>query len=239
MEIHNSTEDIVFAKVAEVFAAIEKEGLPAKFCTCSQCQLDTACYVLNRVEPQYIISHRGVARAEGEANKRQQKEADIAGLIYEGLRRINHNQRPNFDHDRSTGQDKVVTEKTPIFNIPTIVGRLFNGANFAPLSDIQVALRWNSCLMLMKNGNWQNPYTIIEKVQGTYTFWPIPIPAEKVDTQKIFEFSIHVEAPDFEPLNHHFQIPVTSELGSTDSYSIDRTFKLPDLYMFPPGDEED
>jgi competence protein ComFB len=91
----------------------------------------------------------------------------------------------------------------------------------------------------MKDSNWQNPYNLVPNTEGTFTFWPNPIPAEGVDLHKTFEYSIKIEAPGFETLNHFFKIPVISEIQSASSFSMDRTFKLPDLYMFPPGTEDE
>jgi competence protein ComFB len=237
MEIHNTTEDMVFAKVEAIFNSIIQEGNPENFCLCYQCRMDTACYVLNRTQPRYIVSNRGVARIEQENLERQQKDADIAALVYEGLKRVNHNQRPNILHQRVAAPAAVTT---PVFNIPTIVGRLFNGANFAPLSNVKIELHRNGELVSMKDNNWQNPYNLVSNTEGTFTFWPTPVPAEAADIHKIFEYSIKIEAPEFETLNHFFKIPVISEIQSAAVYSMGRTFKLPDLYMFPPeGDEED
>jgi competence protein ComFB len=237
MEIHNTTEDMVFATVEEIFDSIIKEGNSENFCLCYQCRMDTACYVLNRTKPRYIVSNRGVARLEQENLERQQKDADIVALVYEGLKRINHNQRPNALHQGDAAPALVMT---PVFNIPTIVGRLFSGTNFAPMSNIKVELHRNGELVSMKDNNWQNPYNLVSNTEGTFTFWPNPIPAEAAEVRRIFEYSIRIEAPDFETLNHFFKIPVISEIQSAAVYSMGRTFKLPDLYMFPPGgDEED
>jgi competence protein ComFB len=237
MEIHNTTEDLVFAKVEAIFDSITREGNPENFCLCYQCRMDTACYVLNRVEPRYIVSNRGVARIEQENLQRQQKDADIAALVYEGLKRINHNQRPNAIHQDGAAPAAV---NTPVFNIPTIVGRLFSGTNFAPMSNVKVELHRNGELVSMKDNNWQNPYVLVANTEGTFTFWPNSVPAETAGLRKIFEYSIKIEAPGLETLNHFFKIPVNSEIQSAAAYSMGRTFKLPDLYMFPPGgDDED
>jgi competence protein ComFB len=238
MEIHNTTEDLVVSKVEMIFDSIVKDGNPDNLCLCPQCRMDTICYVLNRVEPRYIISNRGVARIEQGSFKWQQKDADIAALIYEGLKRVNHNQRPNVSHggnSSSTGSIPV----TPVYNIPTIVGRLFNGTNFAPMSGIKIELHRGGDLVSMKDNNWQNPYNLVPNTEGTFTFWPNSIPAEAADLSKTFEYSIKIEAPGFETLTHFFKIPVISEIQSATSFSMGRTFKLPDLYMFPPGSEDE
>jgi competence protein ComFB len=90
----------------------------------------------------------------------------------------------------------------------------------------------------MKDGNWQNPYHIIPDIEGNYSFWPAPIPASKMNNHKIFEYTLRVTAPEFETLTHTFKVPVASEMQESISFNPERTFKLPDLYMFPPGEAE-
>jgi competence protein ComFB len=233
--IHNSVEETVFTEINEICGAIEKEG-GSNICTCPQCRRDAACYVLNRTAPRYVTSNRGVARAEQMSIERQQDRADITALIYEGIRRVAHNQRKTVDHHEKPGTG--VADDTPVYNIPTIVGRLFNGINFEPLSDLNVELRADGVLVPMKNNNWQNPYALVTNTKGTFTFWPKPVKAAAPGEHGNFEYSIHIEAPDFETLNHFFRIPMISDPAALKSYSMVRTFKLPDLYMFPPGGNE-
>lgn len=237
MELHNAAEDIVLSQINEIFNTLERNKDVEKLCTCDQCRMDTACYVLNRTTPHYIVSNRGVARAEQETIEKQQKEADITTLIYEGISRVNHNQRPNFTHSAhgATGAGSHL----PVYNIPTIVGRLFDGANFAPISGVKVELYRNGDLVIMKDGNWQNPYHLVHNTEGTFTFWPNPVPAESANSHKVFEFTVRVESPDFETLNHFFKIPVISDIDAAGTFSLARTVKLPDLYLFPPGGDED
>jgi competence protein ComFB len=235
MELHNTAEDVVLTRIGEIFENIEKGENPDNLCTCNQCRLDTACYVLNRAAPRYIVSNRGVARVEQETFRKQQQDADIAALIYEGIRRVNHNQRPNTIH----GARQADSPDTPVFNIPTIVGRIFNGSNFAPVSGVKVELFRNGELVAMKDSNWQNPCTMVPNTEGTFTFWPNPIPANKSNVHKVFEFNIKVQSGEYETLNHFFKIPVVSDAYTASSFSLVRTVKLSDLYLFPPGNEED
>jgi competence protein ComFB len=237
MELHNTAEDVIIAKVEDIFDTLEKEGNPANYCTCAQCRIDTVCYVLNRTLPHYIVSNRGAARVQHENFESQQKLADITTLIYEGIKRVNHNQRPNFLHVGASSAGAGV-QNNPVFNIPTIVGRLFDGGNFAPVSGVKVELLRNGDLVVMKDSNWQNPYTLVPNTEGAFTFWPVSIPADTADEHKVFEYSIKVQAPQFDTLIHFFKIAVISEVQTTGSFTMDRTFKLPDLYMFPPGEAE-
>jgi competence protein ComFB len=236
MDIHNTTEDIVFSSVQTIFDEIQKEGNPEKFCFCDQCRMDTICYALNRIEPHYIVSNRGFTRMEQDGIKRQQNEADIVALVYNGLRLVNHNQRPTASHDSTAAKD--AEHPRPAFDIPTIAGRLFDGVTFAPLSGIKVELRCNGELVTMRNHNWQNPYILVSNTPGAFNFWPAPVSAEASDIHKVFEYSLKIESSEYEPLTHFFKIPTVSKMQVPFSYSLDRTFKLPDLYMFPPGEAE-
>jgi len=237
MEIHNVSEDVVFSSVHKIFEIIRNEGNPEGLCLCEQCKIDTICYTLNRIMPHYIVSNRGITRIEQDWTGKQQAEADIATLIYKGLRVVNHNLRPTAIHDETISEDKVLTE--PAFYIPTIIGRLFDGETFAPLAGVTVELYSKGDLVPMRNRNWQNPFTLVTNTPGAFTFWPAPVIAKTLDVHSIFEYSIKVESPQYETLTHFFKIPVVSSmLTSYASASMDRTFKLPDLYLFHPGEAE-
>jgi competence protein ComFB len=90
----------------------------------------------------------------------------------------------------------------------------------------------------MKDNNWQNPYTLVANTKGTFAFWPKPMRADVPGQRGSFEYSIHIEVPGLETLNHFFKIPMISDALLVKSYSSTRTFKLPDLYMFPSGGNE-
>jgi competence protein ComFB len=232
MKLHNINEDIVLSEVANIFNFIEANGNPEDICICAQCRLDTACYVLNRIEPYYIVSNRGVVRIAQESINRQQKNVDIITIIHEGIKQINKNRRM-FSHGLYAGSS--VNMNRPVFNIPTIVGRVFNGLNFTPMEDIEVELRRNGDIVTMIDNNWQNPYQLSSHCAGAFNFWPMPIQAEDIGITRDFEFSVKIKTSNFGELNHAFKIPITSGIQPISAFSKERTFKLPDLYIFPIG----
>ena len=236
MELHNTVEDTVISRVDEIFKTIDEEK-KGEYCTCAQCRMDVTCYALNRLPPHYIVSHRGASRVRRGSFEHQQQAADMTSIIYDGMKKVNHNQRPNFSHSSKSG-GKGIESGVPVFNVPVIMGRLFNGDNFAPLSDLNVELLWNGELVPMKDGNWHNPFHLVSNTEGTFSFWPAPAKASKADMHKIFEYALRVSSSGFDTLNHFFKIPVASEIQTAGSFSLERTFKLPDLYMFPPGEDE-
>ena len=238
MDIHNTVEEIVVARVDEIFEAFNNEGNPGKLCMCDQCRLDVICYTLNRTTPHYISSSRGASRTQWKGLEYQQLFADISALVHEAIKRVNHNLRPYFSH--STDKDgKENASKNPVFNIPTVVGRIFNGINFDPLSGVTIELLYNGELVSMKDRNWQNPLEMVANTNGNYSFWPAPVETKASGENKIFEYSLKVTSKDFEPLNHFFNVAVTSEIETAGFFTLGRTFKLPDLYLFPPGGEEE
>ncbi|MDR1466360.1 MAG: late competence development ComFB family protein [Treponema sp.] len=235
MRLHNINEDIVLSEVTNIFNSIEADGNPENICTCAQCRMDTACYVLNRIEPHYIISNRGVVRIGQGSIERQQKKVDIITIIHEGIKQINKNRR-TVSHGFHAGSS--INMDRPVFNIPTIVGRLFNGINFTPIEDIEVELRRNGDIVTMIDSNWQNPYQLSSHCEGTFSFWPAPIQAEYININRDFEFLVKTKMSGFGELNHFFKIPVTSEIRDINAFSSERTFKLSDLYIFPLGESE-
>ena len=118
------------------------------------------------------------------------------------------------------------------------MGRIFSGDNFAPLSDAVVELLWKGEVVPMKDGNWQNPYRISSQNEGNYSFWPVADIASGVNKHKIFEYTLRVSSQGFDTLTHFFKIPVASEIRQAGSFALSRTFKLPDLYLFQPGEAE-
>ena len=237
MEFHNTAEDRVISKVDEIFQELSAGNNQKNYCVCNKCRMDVICYTLNRVTPFYILSSRGASRVQNDNFECQQKSADIVSLIYEGLKRVSHNMRPNFDHSDEPCRTNPCKEQI-VYNVPTIMGRIFNGDNFSPLSDAVVELLWNGELVVMKDGNWQNPYHIVSKCEGNFSFWPLANEASGVDKHKIFDYTLRISSEGFETLTHFFKIPVASEIRVAGSFTLNRTFKLPDLYLFPPGEAD-
>ena len=235
MELHNVSEDIVFGMVEKIFDLILQEGNHGGLCLCEQCKMDTICYTLNRVEPRYIISSRGINHIGQDWAWRQQMEADVTALVYKGLRTVNHKQRA-ATHDGAAHEKKV--PKGPVFDLPAITGRLFDGNTFAPLDGVNVELRCDGELVSMRNQNWQNPFALVRNTPGTYAFWPTPVPAEEADATRLFEYSLKVEGPQYETMIHNFKLHSVSVYLSAAVRHSSNTFKLSDLYLFPPGEAE-
>jgi competence protein ComFB len=237
MEPNNIIEGLVIPEVNEIYESIEKKGNAEGICTCQQCRMDTACYVLNRMHPYYVVSNRGVASVQIDTTYQQQLTADIASLIHEGIETVHHNQRFKYEHTPTSKEENNLRDK-PVYSIPAISGRLFDGGNFAPISAATVKLLFNGEPAEMQKGHWHNPLHIDSHSEGTFSFWPVPVVAKEAGEKTAFQFTIKVEAEGYEPMTHSFRIPLVSELLTSLSFTLEKSFKVPDLFMFPHGEDE-
>ena len=229
MEIHNLMEDSVNSLVGELFDS-EAKNPALGFCTCAQCRLDVACYVLNRLAPEYVTSGRGVVHGETDWSGKVQKKADMITLAREGWTRINQQQRPQ--HHQSAPAAASDLPEGPVFNFPTIMGRLFHGTDFSPFEDVQVGLYRGEDLLPMMDPNWQNPCRIVRETEGAFIFWPRPISASAPGEEGVFQLRIHAEFPGFEAVSHYLELALIADATVVDQITAHGVHKLPDLYMF-------
>jgi competence protein ComFB len=235
MRFHNTNEDVVISKVDEIFEFIQKQGNPERFCFSEQCRLDTICYVLNRVEPHYIVSSKEVVRFGLDTTEHQQLEIDVTTLVYDGLKNFAQNR-----HSLSNGVlGAGLAEDSLAFNIPTILGKFLNGVNFAPMVDVELELRLDGRLIPMIDERWQNPCTLASENLGIFSFWPSPAPAEALGLRQVFKFAISAKKEGFETVRHFFEVEVVSEAQRYSAFSVERSINLYDLYMFPEGEEDE
>lgn len=230
MEIHNLMEDLVLDTVNELFDSKEK-GSAGSWCTCGQCRQDVACFVLNRLKPEYVVSGRGVAYVEQDYGEKLQKIADVVSLVREGWSKVNASKRPNHPH--TLAADEQTRIAGPVFNLPPIMGRLFNGSNFEPISNITIKLYDGDTLVPMMDSNWQNPCSIVEHTAGTFIFWPHPVPCTVLGESRLFSYEIRAEIPGFEDLNHFVELEVVSSATACLQFSMHAMHHLADLIVFP------
>jgi competence protein ComFB len=233
MTVHNSAEEEVLAKVAEIFDAEQSKPV-AGFCVCDFCRADVACFVLNRISPQYQTSGRGLAHKELDYQEKLQREADLTALVYRGIERINETRRPYAAEDTKAYVDAAASRQGIFFNIPQIVGRLFHSTSFEPITGVKVRLLTNEGEPVgMTDSRWSNPCLIHQSTAGVYSFWPSPQTAEKSGLTRTMEMKIAVDAEQFEPLRHYFTVSLVSEEGYLRYATGNRVLNLPDLFMVP------
>jgi competence protein ComFB len=229
MKPRNLMEDIVIEKVNEIFDEeniSRREGL----CRCYQCRMDVACYVLNRISPMYMTSSRGLAHLRTEYQNNLQKAADLVSLIKDGIQQVFETQRPHYD---SSCEPASELGEGPVYNFPTIMGRILNGNTFEPMTGIKVDLLSKGNPVTMLDKSWQNPYLLIEQTAGTYLFWPYPVSAESLKESRVFEFEIYIDEKGYDELHHFFEMELTPEEKVNDVLHMEKTYKVEDIYLFP------
>ncbi|MDP3176639.1 MAG: late competence development ComFB family protein [Spirochaetaceae bacterium] len=235
MEIRNLMENSVRTLVDELFAIEEREK-HIGFCTCDQCRLDVSCFVLNRVKPEYIVSSRGLAYSEKEGLDKVQRRADIITLIREGWGKVSHAPRLTADH--LSGRALAPLPLGPVYNYPTIMGRVFDGRTFAPLGEGNVRLLADGEDVPMIDPNWSNPFILATGTAGTYIFWPRPETCSDMNKQKSVTFEILVDVPGLERLSHFIEQILIPDHEARADFSLQHVSKVPDLYLFPEGQAE-
>jgi len=228
MNVHNLMEEIVISSVDTVYEQVKSEKISWLSCDCENCRLDTVSYVLNRVPPKYVVSGRGVTHASQSLASGQLK-ADLESLIIEGMRTVSSTKRPYHNQDRKAGS--LDTNK-PAFNFFTLTGTVLDGNTFEPLTGATITLKKDGKLAEMVDVTWSNPYTTVQSTKGAFSFWVKPVKAKKAGESKVFDLSIEIEAPDYEPLIRHFEVPVTSEATTRSELDSTYAIKLNDLVLF-------
>ena len=113
------------------------------------------------------------------------------------------------------------------------MGRLFNGVTFEPITDANVSLVDESGLVKMMDSNWPNPYPLVKNTNGTFTFWPFPVPSAKTGESRRFSFTITSSPEGYDDLSHFVELDVVSEAAPICQFSLQTVHRLQDVYVFP------
>jgi competence protein ComFB len=230
MDIRNLMEDKVIQMLEEI-CADEERGGNKNYKTDAQSRTDTACFVLNRVPQRYVSSGRGFAYLEADFNDNPQISVDIVTLIHEGLRRVTEIKRSYYGKADPV-MNGLPADTKAVYYFPTIKGRIFNGMTFEPIQDVSISITHEGQPVKMVDGRWPNPYSVVGNTPGTYLFWPKPMHAPKVGTERVFEFTLEVNDPRYEPFSHYFTIPVHAEPPQVTK-SLIRDYAVNDLFLLP------
>lgn len=231
MEIRNLMEDRVLSLVNEICDEDEQRS-SSRYCTSTQCRLDTACYVLNRIPQRYVTSGRGFAHLEADFQDNPQLQIDLVTLVNEGLQRVTSIQRSFYIDENCEGCSDLSADYYYFF--PTIKGRIYNGMTFEPISDLKVRLLYQGKLIPMVDPRWSNPFVMFGAAPGTYLFWPSPLAADENDREQSFELVVSIESDQYEPFAHYFTLPLHSEPTRSPKANI-RDYNISDFFLIPKG----
>ncbi len=230
MKIHNLMEEIVLDKIDEILKEYKERKLGKDLKTAEKYRFDVACYVLNRIEPVYVVSGRGLAYLDADYIDQLQKNADLVTYIHQGIERVMNVKRPYYDKKKKKDE---LDRKGNFFNFPIIKGRIFNSRNFGPLAGIRIELNHKGKRMKMIEDTWQNPYIISDKTAGKFLFLPYPLEAGKKGEKRNFELELVACYKGFEELRHYFSIELQADDTVIDYFRVNRVYEIKDLYLVP------
>ena len=234
MFIHNTIEDIVLKYLNEIL--LEKND---KICKCEQCFNDMACYALNKIKPMYVVSSRGIIHIENKRREDRQDEIDVYTTISEAIDVVSSTRRHEVNSNYvykseqfNVNPDKKLSDKY-FFNFPQLVGRIFDSSNLAPIYNAELILydKMSENQITMFNNLWLNPVELVSQMEGTYTFWPAPVPAKKSDIQKDFYMNISVIKKGYEPVIKFFFIRLVSSNELRNYITKEHIFYIDDIFI--------
>ena len=197
------------------------------------------CYTLNKVNPLYIVSSRGIIHTENKKRYQFQDEIDILTTLNEAIEIVSNKRRHDIIDtklvlNKEIDLNKNLESKNEIFyNFPQIVGRIFDSLDMTPINDVEITLFDESGKneIQMFDSNWKNPIKIVNEMNGTYAFWPASVRTTKAGIQKDFQMSLSVKKNDYEPTSKYFYIRTVSSKGLIDHISKDNIYYIDDIFI--------
>ncbi len=227
MDLHNLREDEVIRVIRDLCDE-EIRSQRSGYLTSPDCQLDAACFVLNRIAPRYVSSGRGLAHTLSDSEHDTQGKIDLIALAHEGLRRVTSVRRSYYD----SGDATETSRSDFVFVYPAISGRVICGRTFEPASGVRVSLIRDGNLVPMEDSRWPNPYDVTVNTRGTYTFLPRSVEAGAAERQNA-EFCIKVTGDSYEELKHYFVVSGAKTPVQAVQPGTYAEYHLPELYVIP------
>jgi competence protein ComFB len=159
MPVTNLMRDIVINILDEVLKKEQETNLTANS------RDDIIAYVLNRVQPRYVTSERGLLYGILDAKYQVQQRVDILFLIYEAIYKILKRR------DSSTAsKETIIPEKSSY--LPHIVGQILEETSLGVVPDVEVMMLYGGKPASMVDTDWENPYKTKVATKGHFHFWP-------------------------------------------------------------------
>jgi competence protein ComFB len=234
-------EDVVLKYLNEIL------NQKSDTCKCEQCKTDMASYALNRIKPMYVVSSRGIIHTENIKREQKQEEIDVYSTVAEAVEVISNTRRHEHDDDDYDDLQVESGDMTPnyysrsgcFYNFPQIVGRIFDSSSINQIKDATITLFDGSGNTLsMFNKYWHNPFDVVSQTNGTYTFWPAPIPADRAGIQKDFQMYLAIDADGYITICKFFFIRLVSDNDLKKFIKKENIFYINDIFLNPEGAEK-
>lgn len=230
MNIHNSMEDAVTKTVNELYEQLKTNRITWLNCDCENCRLDTICYVLNRTQPKYSVSERGILHNALDMNDSQLK-ADITSIALDGIRLINTSKRSYHSAAKAAAPETMEAGKK-VYNFPVIIGSVFDGETFEPLENVSIKLSIDGEPAVMSDSTWSNPAKTYKSTRGSYSFWPKAVECAGDAHSKVFKLTFEISADNYNSTTYAVEMPLIPE--NVRKTTLDGTYslKIKDIFLF-------
>ena len=234
MIVKNIMEDIVINAVIEMLKDYDE-----KLLKCSACVEDIVCYVLNRIDPKYITSGRGVLFIEKDFKHDLQKTADIYSHISEAIKLITEK---GWDEEHLAENDffynnTVVYNDSFYLNYPYFTGRVVMSDGSPLKEEVTITLFRKEDNKFVKaqmaNPNWKNPFVTSVSTYGYYTFWVKPNVSKNQDKENIEEvtFRVSVKSKSYQPQEKFLNIKIKTEKARYLSVRTEHAVRIEDTMI--------
>jgi len=207
MSYQNLMEDIVGNVVDEVLKN-DKDLNPEEYR-----KDDIVAYVLNRINPRYITSERGILHGKLEARYATQERTDILFSIYEAIEVIK-SRRATGAGDSTGG--KVCEDAGRLAHI---VGEVLEETTMVMIPDVEISLLYNDRVAEMIDEGWKNPYKTNRATRGYYHFWPVYHGEDMMKGKKI-PFTLVFRHPKFKEKRMDIEIDLLVEPDMAKSHVV-------------------
>jgi competence protein ComFB len=205
MSVKNIMEDIVSSTVEEVLKKENDKNNTLEY------REDICAFVLNRINPNYVTSERGILHGLLDSRFLLQQKTDILLLIHEAISVIHERRDHEFKH--------IDLEKeTYTYFFPHILGEVVEESTFSKVDDVKVTLLYQGRPVKMMSDGWNNPFLTNSGTMSYYHFWPVL--DEEPDPEKEYEFKLVFEHDKMEGKEYLFTVKPVKAVNMSASRSI-------------------
>jgi competence protein ComFB len=208
MAIKNLMEDIVSALVDEVLSKTAKNNPEIQSDVYKE---DIISYVLNRVQPKYYTSERGILHGKLECQFVFQHKTDILLFTHEAISTIKSR--------RTTEISASAKENNKELFLPHILGEILEDSSFLIIPGVQVTLLYKGKPAQMIDDSWKNPYITNKATEGFFHFWPkLPDGEKKKGKNTKVSFAALFNHPKLTEKKIEFELEVVNDQNAYRSF---------------------
>ncbi len=208
MSVRNLMEDVV-AGVADAVLRNQKD-----LQNTAVNRDDIVAFVLNRIQPRYTTSERGVLHGTLQVKFDPQQYTDILFSVHEAIAVIKQRRASELEE---SGVERSAEDLA--YSVSHIVGEVLEETTLAMVPDVEVTLLAGGAKARMIDSGWKNPYTTNRATKGYYHFWP-EYSAVNMAGKKKAEFTLIFRHPLFEEARADISVNIYGSRDVKKSHTV-------------------